>query len=255
MARRRNEGLIDDLAGLPWPAGVAFGIAGFAILYRVGFIPLAWVVLIIGLVTAAMSAMRVSHRSRSLDKQTGLESLRSMSWRQFEQLVGEAYRRLGYSIEETGQGGADGGIDLLLRKDGVTTLVQCKQWRNQKIGVAVVREMYGLMVHHQAYAVKIVCTGVFSSECEAFARDKPIELVVGTELLRLVHQLKSVPPPARLEPNVQGKPVLGPVEIQQSSAPSCPKCSSIMAERTNRATGQQFWGCLKFPACRGTIAI
>jgi restriction system protein len=252
MAKRRNEGLLDVLAGLPWPAGVAFGVIGFSILYGAMLKPFAWMALLIGLLTAAMSALRALQRARLLDQQTGLASLRAMSWRQFEQLVGEAYRRLGYSIEETGQGGADGGIDLLLRKGGVTTLVQCKQWRNQKIGVAVVREMYGLMVHHDAYAVKIVCTGVFSSECEAFVRDKPMELVDGSALLRLIEQLKSGPAAARSEPSILKAAAPESVATLQ---PTAPRCSSVVAERTNRATGQRFWGCEKFPACRGTIAI
>jgi hypothetical protein len=45
-------------------------------------------------------------------------SIRRMSWQEFETLVGEAYRRQGYSVEETGGGDADGGVDLILRGKG-----------------------------------------------------------------------------------------------------------------------------------------
>jgi restriction system protein len=31
--------------------------------------------------------------------------------------------------------GPDGGVDLQLKKDGNRFLVQCKQWRTQKVGV------------------------------------------------------------------------------------------------------------------------
>ena len=258
MARRRKEGLLDDLASFPWPVGVGFGVVGFLVLYGTVFRPFAWVALFFGLLTGGVSAVRASRRVTLLDRQTGLESLRAMSWRQFEQLVGEAYRRQGYRIEETGQGGADGGIDLLLRKDGVTTLVQCKQWRTQKIGVAIVREMYGLMVHHNAYAVKIVCTGVFSGECEAFAHGKHVELVDGEALLRLVQNVQqgsvSVPRP----PSLPVAPVISRpevIEAQAPLAPICPRCEAQMVERSNRASGQRFWGCTKFPACRGTVAL
>lgn len=51
---------------------------------------------------------------------------------------------------ETGQGGADGGVDLLLQRDGSKTLVQCKQWKQQKVGVNIVREQFGLLTHHGA---------------------------------------------------------------------------------------------------------
>lgn len=33
---------------------------------------------------------------------------------------------------------------------------------------------------------------------------------------------------------------------------SCPRCGSAMVGRTNRDTGEQFYGCTRFPACRGT---
>ena len=40
-----------------------------------------------------------------------------------------------------------------------------------------------------------------------------------------------------------------------SSAPRCPTCGCEMALRTARKgaqSGSQFWGCPKYPACRGT---
>lgn len=37
-----------------------------------------------------------------------------------------------------------------------------------------------------------------------------------------------------------------------SSAPPCPKCGGAMSLRRNRSTGEQFWGCSRFPACNGT---
>lgn len=41
--------------------------------------------------------------------------------------------------------GPDCGIDLTLDKGGETFLVQCKRWRATKVGVEVVRELYGAM--------------------------------------------------------------------------------------------------------------
>lgn len=32
----------------------------------------------------------------------------------------------------------------------------------------------------------------------------------------------------------------------------CPKCGGQMLKRSNRKTGDAFWGCAKFPKCRGT---
>ncbi|WP_233094641.1 restriction endonuclease [Delftia acidovorans] len=49
-----------------------------------------------------------------------------MSWQQFETLVGEGFQQRGGRVKETGGGGPDGGVDLVLSKDGEKTLVQCK---------------------------------------------------------------------------------------------------------------------------------
>jgi restriction system protein len=270
MGRRRNEGLLEALGGLPWPVGIVFGLLGFAVfrwgvgwyansfggsigrafgkaILSGGLTPIAWAFLGLGFVGAAMSAYRRRDRSRLLDEQKSLESLLALSWSRFEQLVGEAYRQQGYSVEETGQGGADGGIDLLLRKDGATTLVQCKQWRSRQVGVSVVREMFGLMHHHQAAAVKIVCTGEFTNDCYRFAVAKPLELVDGEALLRVIGKSTATRPEAAAM--VVDEP------RRSRPAPACPKCAAEMVERTNRTSGQLFWGCTGYPRCRGTVAI
>ncbi len=36
-------------------------------------------------------------------------------------------------------------MDLELRKEGELHLVQCKRWRARKVGVEIVRELYGVM--------------------------------------------------------------------------------------------------------------
>ena len=162
MARRKESG-IELLASMPWPVSFVLGIVAFvAVRYGIGwymstvnnpilqgmgkqlsagaYAPFAWTALGLCWIGALASFLGSRRRSRLLETQTGLDSLRAISWRQFEMLAGEAFRRRGYAIQETGLGGADGGIDLILRKDGKTTLVQCKQWKTQRVDVKIVRE-------------------------------------------------------------------------------------------------------------------
>jgi len=49
---------------------------------------------------------------------------------------------LGYSVEVTG-GSSDGGVDLVVKKDGKTSLVQCKNYRVSKVSLSMVRDFYG----------------------------------------------------------------------------------------------------------------
>lgn len=264
---RRKQGLFDSIASMPWPVGIALGIIGyFAIRYGIGwylssrggtalaavgnaassgaFGPIAWAWLGICSVAALCSFIARRQRGRLLEAQTGLDSLRAMSWKQFEMLVGEAFRRQGYRIEETGLGGADGGIDLRLSKNGKSTLVQCKQWRSQRVDVKIVREMYGLLAHHGADTVKIVAIGDFTPDAQQFAQGKPIELIHGEALLALVRAVQSTTPAAA---SPAPKPTATSV-----AAPHCPTCDTPMIKRTNRRSHEVFWGCPKYPSCRGT---
>ena len=86
---------------------------------------------------------------------------------------------------------------MLLRKDGLKTLVQCKQWRSQRVGVQVVREMFGILVSEGAGAgaVKIVALGDYTPDARAFARGKPIELIDGQALLSTVMRAQAMARP------------------------------------------------------------
>lgn len=261
---RGNQGLVEAVAALPWPLGVVFGLGGFAAArfglpaalhdnaFAEAVVPAAnfisWFLLAAGLLGALLSWVGRRQRRRMLDAQQGLESIAALGWRHFEQLVGEAFRRQGYTVEETGLGGTDGGIDLILRKDGRRVLVQCKQWRRRQVPVSVVREMYGLLAHHHADAVKIVCAGAFTRDAARFAEGKPIELIDGKELMGMIHEVQTVPPAvARPAQSVASTPAT----VASAVSPECPRCGAAMVERSNRKTGQKFWGCSAFPACRG----
>ena len=158
-------------------------------------------------------------------------------------MVGEAYRRLGSTVEESLGGGADGGVDLVLRNGGATTLVQCKQWKVFSVGAPVVREMFGLLTHHQASRAIIITSGDFTTEARAFAAGKPIELVDGTGLLDLI---RAVQPKNGQSPAA--------ASADRPAAPACPKCGSAMVHRTAKRganAGKSFWGCSTYPKCGG----
>lgn len=192
-----------------------------------------------------------------------IQAIRAMSWREFETLVGKSYRRQGYSVEETGGGGADGGIDLILRGKGQKILVQCKQWRSFKVGVKVVREMYGIMVAERADRVIVVTSGVYTQESTGFARGKPIELIDGKSLIQLIRAVKGEAVAARAAASGQSAQAV-PQKVlnvrmaaSKDAAPACPKCGSPMVMRTAKKgpnAGGQFWGCPKYPACKGIVS-
>lgn len=58
-------------------------------------------------------------RARRLRRQRALSDLAALSWQQFEEVVADAFRRHGYKVQEVGgRGRADGGVDLVLVRNG-----------------------------------------------------------------------------------------------------------------------------------------
>ncbi len=170
-----------------------------------------------------------------------------MNWQQFELLVGQAFRSKGYSVEDGGDLGADGGVDVHLSKDGLKYFVQCKHWKTRKVGVAVVRELYGVIAGAGVEGGFVVVSGGFTRDAIDFAENKQIELVDQHGLNAMLK--------GRQEPTINL-----PVEEAVSSPEelSCPKCSASMVKRKARQgarAGQEFWGCSQYPKCCGIVNI
>lgn len=171
----------------------------------------------------------------------------NLSWQQFELLVGEAFRQSGYRVIDGGDTGPDGGVDVHLKKGGQAYLVQCKHWKTQKVGVAVIRELFGIMVDRGAKGGFIVTSGDFTEEARSFASGKAIGLIDGQKLDKMLRKAgQSLPE--------------GALRVPESSVEtvSCPKCNSPMVKRKARQganAGQEFWGCSRYPKCRGIRSI
>ena len=182
---------------------------------------------------------------------TSADVLNGISWQEFELLVGEGFRQQGYQVTENGGGGADGGIDLVLRKGGEKFLVQCKQWKAFTVGVNVVRELYGLMAAHGAVGGFVVTSGRFSNDAKAFAHGRNMTLMDGPDLLRLLNR---APPLGESKSATVATSKVGETRTT-STAPPCPLCSKAMVKRVAKrggTSGSEFWGCSAYPACRGT---
>ena len=265
---RRKEGLFDLLVTVPWWVSVL--VAGGAYVFVGRLVPLAlaghplfaglrlaapafapWIALFL-LFPAPVAAFRQWRYRRLLDRQTGIGSIRAMSWRAFETLVAEMYRRQGYSVKETGGGGPDGGVDMILHKGG-KYLVQCKHWKAYRVGVKEVRELLGLVTAELAEGGILITSGDLTAEARTFSRGNPLTLVDGGQLVRLTREVQ-VAGSAAEKPGAdaaRGARVAG-------TTPSCPACERPMVLRTARGganAGGQFWGCSGFPDCRATLSL
>ena len=121
MAKRS---LFSVLSEQPWWLTLLVAIFIFGVMQFV-FPPLAPFVALPFAAVAGFLAWRQMRAGPSVNVEERLAALRAMPWENFSLVVGEAYRRQGYAVEES----RSAAFDFKLAKKGQITLVQCRRWK------------------------------------------------------------------------------------------------------------------------------
>lgn len=174
-----------------------------------------------------------------------LEQLKNIDWFQFEKIVALVYEKLGYTVTRRGGANPDGGIDLIIRKDGQTAAVQCKQWKTWNVGVRAVREFLGALTHEGIPKGIFITMRGYTGEAKELAQEHGIEIVNETDLARMLESTD-----ARFDPKTR--------DILSDQRKFCPKCEREMVVRTagkGKGVGQKFWGCSGYPKCHYTMPV
>jgi hypothetical protein len=169
-----------------------------------------------------------------------LDQLRAIDWFQFEKVIGLTYRRLGYTVNRRGGANPDGGIDLVVTKDGQTSAVQCKHWRTRKVREKAIREFLGALTHAEIKKGIFITLCGYTVEAAKLAAEHQIQTLSEAHLAKMLEETS-----ANFDPEVAA--------ILRDKTKFCPKCERQMVLRTARSTGRQFWGCPSFPDCDGTL--
>lgn len=211
-----THGLVGLIASMPWWGGLVLAVGAYLGLHHFASQPKPSVesfgqfydgmgtLVVWGVATVAqyllpllcLIGVGLSYRSerqridlvRQVTANPTADALDAITWQEFEQLVGEFFRMQGYHVEEVGGGGADGGVDLVMRRNGEKFLVQCKQWKANRVSVEIVREMFGLMTAKGAVGGFVVTSGKFTRPAREFAQGRNLALIDGAELSALLDQ-------------------------------------------------------------------
>ena len=254
MIRARSDGAFAVRPAIPWWIGLtiaaaAFGFCGFlapSLMYRhpflsglaQWFVDVAPVFAIICAGTAAYALFKRLDVRRLRQTKNQLDALRNMDWQNFELLVADGFRRLGYDVDNRGWYVPNSRVHISLQKDGERTLVECRQWQVPQVGLGPVRELYSTLVSEHADGAVLITSGTFSAEAEAYVRDKPIGLIDGRGLLELVAASQT---DSRRD--------------MAADPPHCPVCERRMMRKKaprDSSIGRFYWSCSAYPACPGT---
>ena len=133
----------------------------------------------------------------NVDERTNLAA---MHWEDFEHLVKELFEKEfaanGGEVKVT-QASSDGGVDAIAFDPdpirGGKIVIQAKRYTNT-VGVAAVRDLYGTVMNEGATKGILVTTSNYGKDSYEFAKNKPLTLLSGGNLLSLLekhgHQAK-----------------------------------------------------------------
>jgi len=192
--------------------------------------------LVFGTVINIFTQFKSHSLFKSIQKKGARETVQELKWQDFEFLLSEWFKKQGYTTELTGGGGADGGVDIKLYKDGQLYLVQCKHYKTWKVSVQVVRELFGVMAAEKAVGGYVVTSGKYTQDAQAFAEGKNIELIDGPKLEAILDSSE-----------------LTSDSVTEDSSELCPKCGNPLTERKGKYG--KFLGCTTYPKCTFTKPI
>jgi hypothetical protein len=169
-----------------------------------------------------------------------LDQVRAIDWFQFEKVIALTYRKLGYTVTRRGGANPDGGIDLMVTKDGQTSAIQCKHWGTRKVREKAIREFLGALTHAQIKKGIFITLCGYTVEAAKLAAEHQIQTLSEAHLAQMLEETG-----ASFDSEVAA--------ILRDKTKFCPKCERKMVLKTARRTGEQFWGCPSFPNCDGTL--
>ncbi len=119
-------------------------------------------------------------------------NIAAIGWEEFEHLVREIFAaeftRDGGEVKVT-QASRDGGVDAIAFDPdpirGGKIVIQAKRYTNT-VDVAAVRDLYGTVMNEGATKGILVTTSSFGPDAYRFAKDKPLTLLDGSNLLHLL---------------------------------------------------------------------
>lgn len=121
-------------------------------------------------------------------------NLAAMNWEDFEHLIRELFEKefasTGGQVMVT-QASRDAGVDAVVFDPdpirGGKIIIQAKRYTNT-VGVAAVRDLYGTVVNEGATKGVLVTTSDYGPDAYGFAKDKPLVLLNGANLLYLLEK-------------------------------------------------------------------
>lgn len=204
---KKDLSFFDFLAQIPWWVSVSLSASFYLFLkYGVPFFEnqgklvndahvslgpvFAPVVALAFLAPATFSFLKSSKQKKLHELREDIEEIQELSWAELNDMVAKAYAKSGYMILVNDSYTSDPSIDIVMRKSANLYLLQSRYWRNRKVSLREVKKLFALMHEKQASGIFLLTTGIFTKNARRYAIGRPINLVNGIQLVKLLDSTK-----------------------------------------------------------------
>ncbi|MCK4887724.1 MAG: restriction endonuclease [Planctomycetes bacterium] len=112
---------------------------------------------------------------RGHNKKVTVDDIDHLNGFEFEEFIGDMYRKAGYKVTVTKKSG-DQGADLIIEKDGVSTAVQTKKYSGS-VGNSAVQEVVAAMKYYDCDKSMVITTAKFTKSALELAGRNGVELI------------------------------------------------------------------------------
>lgn len=169
-----------------------------------------------------------------------------MTGLEFEKYLERLFVHAGFRVKRTPES-RDHGADLIMvAPDQTKWVVQAKRW-GKKVGVDALREVFLAQFLEDADRAVVITNNTFTPDVKLLKKalakkGVDIDLWEGPELYQAMQALtwdSSLPIPKS--------------QLSESETKLCPKCNAYpMIARVNGETREPFYGCRRWPICKGS---
>lgn len=161
-----RPGQLGFLASRPW---IVVLVASFLLLHPAP--ALGFLLFLLGAIAAIGSRRAARHQAL---RHAPVGSIDAMDGTRFEHYVGEVLRASGYRVKHIGKAG-DFGADLVVEREGRTSVVQTKRYSNS-VGVRAVREAAAARAFYHADHAIVITNSFFTGPAFQLARSNQVDL-------------------------------------------------------------------------------
>lgn len=154
-------------------------------------------------------------------KNSTIKKIDNMSGEEFEEFLQVVFKNMHYKTMLTPITG-DYGADLLVKKNGVKTVIQAKRWKNT-VGVEAVQQVVASMRYYKATDAMVITNNYYSQNAINLAKANNVRLWDRGDVIKLI------------------------------KSGECPKCGADLLVR--KGPYSEFLGCSNYPRCKYTEKI